>query len=77
MYVQGKKIMFLLQEHEAADPEFLVHVSEYVSSCSVAGLFSAEEQINIGNSLRSDLTQAGISFNHEIAFQFFLKLVLR
>ncbi|KAL5253857.1 hypothetical protein ACHWQZ_G013584 [Mnemiopsis leidyi] len=73
--VKGKKIMFLLQEHEAADPEFLVHVSEYVSSCSVAGLFSAEEQVNIGNSLRSDLTQAGISFNHEIAFQFFLKNV--
>eukprot|EP00116_Pleurobrachia_bachei_P005470 sb/3465732/ len=71
--VKSKKIVFLLQEHEVASAEFLVHVSEYVSSCSVAGLFSPEEQITIGNSLRSDLTQAGVSFNHDVAFQFFLK----
>ncbi len=70
---QGRKIVFLLEESELADEDFLVYLSEVIVSGSISHLFSQEQQMTIINSVRTEVTQAGLVYTHQVAWDFFLR----
>jgi dynein heavy chain, axonemal len=70
---QGKKLVFLLQEEELMNDDVLVYLAEFIQSGFVWNLFSSEQQITIINSVRSEVTQAGLAYTKETAWKFFLE----
>lgn len=62
---------------ELYDEDFLVYVTEFLVSNSISHLFNEEEHMSITNAIRTDVTQAGLSYTKETAWNFFLKLVQR
>ena len=71
--LQGEKILLLLQEEELLNEDFLVYVSEFVVNGAITHLFSVEEQTSIINSIRTEVTAAGLTYTRETAWDFFLK----
>ena len=63
----------MLHEDELVDEDFLVFICEFITSGDITHLFSHEEATTIINSVRSDVTQAGLSYTQEVAWNFFLK----
>ena len=70
---QGEHIVFLLTEEELATEDFLVFVIEFIVSGAITHLFSYEEQTTIINSVRTEVTQAGLTYTREVAWDFFLR----
>ncbi len=58
---------------EVLDDDFLVYVSEFLVSNSISHLFNEEEHTSITNAIRTEVTQAGLSYTKETAWNFFLK----
>ena len=73
--VQSERILFLLEEEEIVDEDFLVFLTEFITSGSISHLFTYEEQTTIINSIRTDVTQAGLVYTREVAWEFFLQSV--
>ena len=70
---QGEHIVFLLTEEDLATEDFLVFVIEFIVSGAITHLFSYEEQTTIINSVRTEVTQAGLTYTREVAWDFFLR----
>ena len=58
---------------ELYDEDFLVFITEFLVSNSISHLFNEEEHLSITNAIRTEVTQAGLSYTKEIAWNFFLK----
>ena len=72
-HFQGEKILLLLTDEELLNEDFLVYVGEFVVTGAITHLFSAEEQTSIINSIRTEVTAAGLTYTRETAWDFFLK----
>ncbi|XP_020627063.1 dynein beta chain, flagellar outer arm-like isoform X2 [Orbicella faveolata] len=73
--VKGEHLMLLLPESDLTDEDFLVHVSEFLVSSSISHLFTEEEQTSVINAVRTEVTQAGLAYTRDVAWDFFLKTV--
>lgn len=73
--VKGEHLMLLLPESDLAEENFLVHVSEFLVSSSISHLFAEEEQTSVINAVRTEVTQAGLAYTRDVAWNFFLKTV--
>ncbi|XP_075119220.1 uncharacterized protein LOC142194092 [Leptodactylus fuscus] len=73
--LKGKKILLLLAE-EQIDATALVHVTEFVVFGSVSHLFTLEQQATITSAMRSEITNAGLTYSKENAWNLFLQSVL-
>eukprot|EP00795_Rhopilema_esculentum_P016198 gene16198-7569_t len=73
--LKGEKLLFVLNEMELFDEDFLVYVTEFLVSNSISHLFNDEEQTSITNAIRTEVTQAGLNYTKETAWNFFLKAV--
>ena len=71
--MQGEKILFLLEEDELLDEDFIVYLSEFIVGADITHLFTSEEMTTIINSIRTEVTQAGLTYTREVAWDFFLK----
>ena len=69
--VQGKRLLFLVQEEEMMNDDVLVILAEFIQSGFVWNLFSSEQQIAIINSIRSEVTQAGLVYSKDVAWKYF------
>lgn len=65
--------MLLLPESDLTDEDFLFHVSEFLVSSSISHLFTEEEQTSVINAVRTEVTQAGLAYTRDVAWDFFLK----
>ena len=65
--------MLLLPESDLNDEDFLVLVSEFLVSSSISHLFIEEEQTSVINAVRTEVTQAGLAYTRDVAWNFFLK----
>ncbi|KAJ8316357.1 hypothetical protein KUTeg_006371 [Tegillarca granosa] len=72
---KGEKILLLLHEEELLEEDFLVFLIEFIVSGSISHLFSYEDQTTIINSIRTEVTQAGLTYTRDTAWNFFLKTV--
>eukprot|EP00057_Strongylocentrotus_purpuratus_P006394 XP_011660868.1 PREDICTED: dynein beta chain, flagellar outer arm [Strongylocentrotus purpuratus] len=73
--VKGEKLLLLLTEEDLHEEDFLVYVGEFVVTGAITHLFSSEEQTTIINSIRTEVTAAGLTYTRETAWNFFLKTV--
>ncbi|XP_071959570.1 uncharacterized protein [Antedon mediterranea] len=73
--VKGEKVLLLLTEEELLDEDFLVYIGEFVVTGAITHLFTSEEQTSIINSIRTDVTAAGLTYTRDTAWDFFLKTV--
>ncbi|XP_071095883.1 uncharacterized protein [Haliotis cracherodii] len=72
---KGENILLLLHEEELLDEDFIVFLIEFIVSGSITHLFSYEEQTTIINSIRTEVTQAGLTYTRDVAWNFFLRTV--
>ncbi|XP_075192459.1 uncharacterized protein LOC142291659 [Anomaloglossus baeobatrachus] len=72
--LKGQKTLLLLTE-EQIDSTALVYVTEFVVFGFVSHLFTLEEQATITNAMRSEVTNAGLTYSKENAWNLFLQLV--
>ncbi|XP_056412427.1 uncharacterized protein LOC130355786 isoform X2 [Hyla sarda] len=72
--LKGQKILLLLTE-EQIDPTALVYITECVVFGSVSHLFTLEKQATITNAMRSEITNAGLTYSKENAWNLFLQSV--
>ena len=63
----------LLEEEEVLDEDMFVYLAEFLLTGSISSLYTFEEQTTIVNSIRTEVTQAGLSYTREIAWNYFLK----
>lgn len=70
---QGEQLIFLLEEEELQEEDFLVSLTEFIVSGDITHLFSQEEMTTIINSIRTEVTQAGLTYTREVAWEFFLR----
>ena len=70
---QGEKILLLLHEGELLKEDFLVFLIEFIVSGSISHLFTQEEQTTIINSIRTEVTQAGLTYTRDVAWNFFVR----
>ncbi|CAH1797693.1 unnamed protein product [Owenia fusiformis] len=73
--VKSEKTLFLIEEEELVDEDFLVFVTEFIVSSDITPLFNFEERTTIINSIRTDVTQAGLTYTRDVAWDFFLRTV--
>lgn len=71
--VQGEKLLLLIHEEELLQEDLLVFLTEFVVSCTISPLFTYEEQTTIINSIRTEVTQAGLTYTRDVAWNFFLR----
>ena len=64
------------EEEEVVDEDFFVFLTEFVVSGSISHLFTYQEQTTIINSIRTEVTQAGLVYTREVAWDFFLRLTM-
>ena len=72
-FVQREKKLILIHDEDLITEDLLVYVTEFVQSCNISHLFSDDDRTTIVNSIRPDLTQFGLQFSLETAWNFFLK----
>ncbi|XP_053561397.1 uncharacterized protein LOC128652486 [Bombina bombina] len=72
--LKGQRIMILLSEEEI-DSTVLVHMTEFVVFGSVSHLFTPEQQATIANAMRSEVTNVGLTYSKESAWNLFLQSV--
>uniref|UniRef100_K1PIP3 Dynein beta chain, flagellar outer arm n=1 Tax=Magallana gigas TaxID=29159 RepID=K1PIP3_MAGGI len=73
--LQGEKILLLLHEEELLEEDFIVFLQEFIMGGSISHLFTYEEQTTIINSIRTEVTQAGLTYTRDVAWNFFLRTV--
>jgi dynein heavy chain len=73
LFSKGEKVLFVLEEEEMMDENFLAFLSEFILVGHISHLFSLEETTSIINSVRSEVTQAGLTYTRDVAWQFFLE----
>ena len=71
--VKGEKILLVIEEEEVVDEDFFVYLTDLVVSGSISHLFTYEEQTQIINSIRTEVTQAGLVYTRDVAWDFFLR----
>lgn len=71
--LKNEKTVLLLTDKQLLHESFLTCVYEFVKDCAISALFSKEEQDKIVNGVRGDLTQLGVAFSSENAWNFFLQ----
>lgn len=74
-FFQGEKILLLLHEEELLEEDFIVFLQEFIMGGSISHLFTYEEQTTIINSIRTEVTQAGLTYTRDVAWNFFLRYV--
>ena len=57
------------------EEDFLVFLIEFIVSGSISHLFTYEEQTTIINSIRTEVTLAGLTYTRDTAWNFFLGIV--
>eukprot|EP00105_Crassostrea_gigas_P044993 XP_019929141.1 PREDICTED: dynein beta chain, ciliary isoform X4 [Crassostrea gigas] len=72
---RGEKILLLLHEEELLEEDFIVFLQEFIMGGSISHLFTYEEQTTIINSIRTEVTQAGLTYTRDVAWNFFLRTV--
>ncbi|XP_056010102.1 uncharacterized protein LOC125667097 [Ostrea edulis] len=72
---RGEKILLLLHEEELLEEDFIVFLQEFITGGSISHLFAYEEQTTIINSIRTEVTQAGLTYTRDVAWNFFLRTV--
>ena len=72
---QNEKAVLFINTAELTDELFLVCVYEFVKDNGISAFFSDESQSKIISAIRSDLTQAGLQFDKDTAWSFFLGYV--
>ncbi|XP_075053831.1 uncharacterized protein LOC142139871 [Mixophyes fleayi] len=72
--LKGQRTLLLLTE-EGIDPTVLVYITEFVVFGSVSHLFTSEQQATIANAMRSEVTNAGLTYSKESAWNLFLQSV--
>ncbi|GFO25145.1 dynein beta chain, ciliary-like, partial [Plakobranchus ocellatus] len=72
---KGEHILLLLREEELAERDYLVYLTEFIISGAITHLFTYEEQTTIINSIRTEVTQAGLTYTRDVAWNFFLRTV--
>ncbi|KAM4702001.1 uncharacterized protein O3C94_002925 [Discoglossus pictus] len=72
--LKGQRSMILLSEEEI-DSTALVFMTEFVVFGSVSHLFTSEQQATIANAMRSEVTNAGLTYSKESAWNLFLQSV--
>ncbi|XP_052258855.1 uncharacterized protein LOC127863384 isoform X2 [Dreissena polymorpha] len=72
---KGEKMLLLLHEEELLEEDFLVFLIEFITGGAISHLFQYEEQTTIINSIRTEVTQAGLTYTRDVAWNFFLKTV--
>ncbi|KAG8587471.1 hypothetical protein GDO81_005673 [Engystomops pustulosus] len=72
--LQGQKTILLLTE-EQIDHTALVYLTEFVVFGSVSHLFTLEQQATLTNAMRSEVTNAGLTYSKENAWNLFLQSV--
>ena len=72
-YIQGEKVLFMVEDDELIEEDYLVFLSEFIVSGSISHLFTQEEQTTIINSIRTEVTQAGLTYTRDVAWDFFLR----
>ena len=70
---QSEKIVLLLQEEDIADNDNVVMAGEFVTCADFSHLFSYEDQTTIINSIRTEVTQSGLTYSRKVAWNFFIK----
>ena len=70
---QGERLLFVLEEDDLTEEDFLVYVAEFMVSGAISHLFSFEQSTTIINSIRTEVTQAGLTYTRDVAWQFFLE----
>ena len=73
--LQREKLLLLLGENDLVNSHMMVYISEFLVSSCIDHLFSEEERTSAINSVRSDVTQAGLAYTKDVAWSFFLKYV--
>ncbi|XP_023931015.1 dynein beta chain, ciliary-like [Lingula anatina] len=73
--VRSEKTLFAIHEEDLLDEDFMVFLTEFVVNGAISHLYSYEEQTTIINSIRTEVTQAGLTYTREVAWEFFLKTV--
>lgn len=73
---QNEKAVLFINTAELTDELFLVCVYEFVKDNGISAFFSDESQSKIISAIRSDLTQAGLQFDKDTAWSFFLGYVM-
>eukprot|EP00794_Sanderia_malayensis_P011163 gene11163-12336_t len=73
--LKGEKLVFVLNEMELLSDDFLVYVAEFLVSNSISHIFNDEEHTSIINAIRTEVTQAGLNYSKETAWNFFLRTV--
>ena len=71
--LQGEKVLLLLHEEELLEEDFIVFLQEFIMGGSISHLFTYEEQTTIINSIRTEVTQAGLTYTRDVAWNFFLR----
>ncbi|KAK3108743.1 hypothetical protein FSP39_014630 [Pinctada imbricata] len=71
----GEKVLLLLHEEELLEEDYLVFLQEFIVGGSISHLFTYEEQTTIINSIRTEVTQAGLTYTRDVAWNFFLMTV--
>ncbi|XP_075707241.1 uncharacterized protein LOC142741794 [Rhinoderma darwinii] len=72
--LKGQKSLLLLTE-EQIDSAALVYLTEFVVFGSVSHLFTLEQQATITNGMRNEVTNAGLTYSKENAWNLFLQSV--
>ncbi|XP_058857324.1 dynein beta chain, ciliary-like isoform X3 [Acipenser ruthenus] len=72
--VQGQRVLLVLSE-EHMEMFSLLYISDLVVLGSITPLFTSEQQTSIVNELRSEITNEGITFTKEAAWDYFLRRV--
>ncbi|XP_068122143.1 uncharacterized protein [Hyperolius riggenbachi] len=72
--LKGQRTMLLFTE-EDIDSTSLVYITESVVFGSVSHLFTLEQQATIANAMRSEVTNAGLTYSKENAWTLFLQAV--
>ncbi|MGH0150313.1 UNVERIFIED_CONTAM: hypothetical protein FKN15_050185 [Acipenser sinensis] len=73
-FYKGQRVLLVLSE-EHMEMFSLLYISDLVVSRSVTPLFTSEQQTSIVNELRSEMTNEGITFTKEAAWDYFLRRV--
>lgn len=67
----------MIEDDDLIDSDFLIYLSEFVvMGGEITPLFTVEEQTTITNSIRTDVTQAGLTYTRAIAWQFFIRFLI-
>ncbi|KAK6473374.1 dynein beta chain [Huso huso] len=72
--VQGQRVLLVLSE-EHMEMFSLLYISDLVVLGSITPMFTSEQQTSIVNELRSEITNEGITFTKEAAWDYFLRRV--